>query len=92
MKRTILLTVRVLLVMFVLAVIEGGPAGIVPARAYDLPPSLNLGLTSFLDQRCATLSTGQKQRVNLARALIHDPQIMLLDEPTRGLDVWGSDT
>jgi anthranilate 1,2-dioxygenase (deaminating, decarboxylating) large subunit len=35
--------------MFVLAVIEGGPAGIVPARAYDLPPSLNLGLTSFLD-------------------------------------------
>ena len=38
----------------------------------------------------ATLSTGQKQRVQLARALIHDPPIMLFDEPTRGLDVLGS--
>jgi len=49
-----------------------------------------LDLTSFLDQRGATLSTGQKQRVLLARGLIHDPPIMLLDEPTRGLDVFGS--
>src|SRR5277367_1601099 len=49
-----------------------------------------LGLTEFLDQRCGTLSTGQKQRVNLARALIHRPPVMLLDEPTLGLDVLGS--
>jgi ABC-2 type transport system ATP-binding protein/sodium transport system ATP-binding protein len=46
-----------------------------------------LECSRFMDQRCATLSTGQKQRINLARAIIHDPPVMLLDEPTLGLDV-----
>ena len=49
-----------------------------------------LGIDEFLSQRCSTLSTGQKQRINLARALIHDPPVMILDEPTLGLDVVGS--
>jgi len=52
--------------------------------------SAMLDCESFLDKRCANLSTGQRQRVNLARAIVHDPPTMLLDEPTLGLDVVAS--
>lgn len=51
-----------------------------------------LNFSNILDQRCTTLSTGEKQRINLARALMHDPPVMILDEPTLGLDVVGSQT
>ncbi len=66
--------------------------GIHDARASDRVRVVAdmLGCRSFLDQRCATLSTGQRQRINLARAIVHDPPVMLLDEPTLGLDVIAS--
>ena len=72
------------------------------ADLYDVPPikaaarcehlAELMGITSLLDRRAGTLSTGQRQRVTLVRGLIHDPPVMLLDEPTRGLDVVGVQT
>lgn len=45
-----------------------------------------LHLSSVLEQAIETLSKGFKRRVGLAQALVHDPQVLILDEPTDGLD------
>jgi len=46
-----------------------------------------LGLATVADRRVAGFSHGERTKVALARALVHDPQNVLLDEPTNGLDV-----
>jgi sodium transport system ATP-binding protein len=50
------------------------------------------GMTEFLTKRCDALSSGMKQKVNVARTVLHDPDILILDEPTVGLDVLASRT
>jgi sodium transport system ATP-binding protein len=49
-----------------------------------------LDMHEFLDRRCEKLSTGMKQKTSIARTLINDPQVMIFDEPTLGLDVMSA--
>jgi sodium transport system ATP-binding protein len=49
-----------------------------------------LELSKFVDQRCGAMSSGQKQRISIARAVVHDPLACVLDEPTATLDPLAS--
>ena len=51
-----------------------------------------LEMHDFRDRRCDKLSTGMKQKVSIARTLVHDPSVMIFDEPTSGLDVMAART
>lgn len=59
-------------------------------RVEDIFSRLNMN--DFRDRRCDKLSTGQKQKTSIARTLVHDPPVMIFDEPTTGLDVMTART
>lgn len=51
-----------------------------------------LNMTELADRRVGTFSTGEKQKLSLARSILHDPPVLILDEPTFGLDVMSART
>jgi sodium transport system ATP-binding protein len=70
------------------------------ARLYDLTEARiaermseifpKLGIDEFADKRAGQFSRGMKQKVSIASALMHDPPILIFDEPTNGLDVMAA--
>jgi len=66
----------------------GGPA--LEGRIDELVRILDMG--RFADRRAGNFSTGMKQKVAIARSIVHDPPVVIFDEPTAGLDVLASQT
>ena len=80
------ITGRELLSMF--ASIYGVDEKVYKKRIEEIIKRLNL--ESFIDKRIGFLSTGQTQRINIARCLVHNPKYYILDEATSGLDIISS--
>jgi sodium transport system ATP-binding protein len=65
--------------------LHGLAGGSLDARVDELVRAL--GLAAIADRRAQGFSQGERMKVAIARALVHDPQTILLDEPTNGLDI-----
>ena len=74
----------------VIARVHGMATAALDGRIESLARKLDMGW--FLDQRNETLSSGMRQKVSIARALVHDPEILLFDELTTGLDVAAAES
>jgi len=70
--------------------LNGLNGGALKKRVDELFALFDVG--EFSDRRCDKLSTGMKQKVSIARTLVHDPPVMIFDEPTVGLDVMTART
>lgn len=70
------------------------------SELYDIPKEeiekrkqerfARFGITPFADKKIVELSTGMKQKVSIVISLIHDPEVIIFDEPTNGLDILTS--
>jgi sodium transport system ATP-binding protein len=82
------LTARELIAYF--GRLNGMSDAAIKARTKQLADELEMH--EFLDRRCDKFSTGMKQKTSIARTLIHDPAVMIFDEPTLGLDIMAART
>jgi sodium transport system ATP-binding protein len=77
------LTVREVLAYF--GRLHGMDDGLIARRTEELAREFEMD--AFIDRQCGSLSSGQRQRANIARAFLHRPPVLILDEPSAALDV-----
>ena len=70
--------------------LNGMSENAISARINEIADQLDMH--TFLDRRSETFSTGMKQKTSIARAVVHSPDVVILDEPTTGLDIMAAKT
>ncbi|MDX1931679.1 MAG: ATP-binding cassette domain-containing protein [Capsulimonadales bacterium] len=70
--------------------LNGLRSDVIAARIREVCATLEM--EEFIDRRADKLSTGQKQRTSIARAILHNPPVLFFDEPTSGLDIMAART